>query len=222
MNNQSADLRDIALGKSEFSFVDEKIRQKAAEAVKKGIDCILKCQIVVKGKKTVWCAQHDEKTLEPCKARCYELASLSGGESFKIIRFLMMIESPTREVTEAIESAVAWFDKTKIVGIRVKRVKDISKPKGWDRIVVQDSSSPPMWARFYEIETNKPFFVVETECPSTSFLRFRMNAARDIPGSGTTLRACSKKSTRHGRKKVAGTDESHGRDCKQPSQEWWF
>ena len=44
-------LRDIALGKSEFSFVDERIRQKAAEAVKKGIDCILKCQIVVKGKK---------------------------------------------------------------------------------------------------------------------------------------------------------------------------
>ncbi len=158
MNNQSADLRDIALGKSEFSFVDEKIRQKAAEAVKKGIDCILKCQIVVKGKKTVWCAQHDEKTLEPCKARSYELASLSGGESVKIIRFLMMIESPTREVTEAIESAVAWFDKTKIVGIRVKRVKDISKPKGWDMIVVQDSSAPPMWARFYEIETNKPFF----------------------------------------------------------------
>lgn len=158
MNNQSADLRDIALGKSEFSFVDEKIRQKAAEAVKKGIDCILKCQIVVKGKKTVWCAQHDEKTLELCKARCYELASLSGGESVKIIRFLMMIESPTREVTEAIESAVAWFDKTKIVGIRLKRVKDISKPKGWDRIVVQDSSAPPKWARFYEIETNKPFF----------------------------------------------------------------
>jgi len=158
VNNQSADLRDIALGKSEFSFVDEKIRQKAAEAVKKGIDCILKCQIVVKGKKTVWCAQHDEKTLELCKARCYELASLSGGESVKIIRFLMMIESPTREVTEAIESAVAWFDKTKIVGIRLKRVKDISKPKGWDRIVVQDSSAPPKWARFYEIETNKPFF----------------------------------------------------------------
>lgn len=55
--------RDIALGKSEFSFVDEKTRQKVAEAAKKGTDCILKCQIVVNGKKTVWCAQHDEKTL---------------------------------------------------------------------------------------------------------------------------------------------------------------
>jgi len=150
--------RDIALGKSEFSFVDEKTRQKVAEAVKKGINCIGKCQIVVKGKKTVWCAQHDEKTLEPRKARSYELASLSGGESVKIVSFLMMIENPTREVTEAIDSAVAWFDNAKILGIRVKRVKDMSKPGGWDRIVVRDSSAPPMWARFYEIETNKPFF----------------------------------------------------------------
>jgi len=150
--------RDIALGKSEFSFVDDKTRQKAAEAVKKGVRCILKCQIVVKGTKTVWCAQHDEKTLEPREARSYELASLSGGESVKIVRFLMMIENPTREIAEAIDSAVAWFDKAKILGIRVKKVKDTSKPGGWDRIVIQDSSAPPMWARFYEIETNRPFF----------------------------------------------------------------
>jgi PelA/Pel-15E family pectate lyase len=150
--------RDIAHGKSEFSFVNEKTRQKAAEAVKKGVDCILKCQIVVKGAKTVWCAQHDEKTLEPRKARSYELASLSGGESVKIVRFLMMIENPTRETTEAIEGAAAWFDRAKIRGISLKTVEDRSKPGGRDKIVVQDSSAPPMWARFYEIETNKPFF----------------------------------------------------------------
>ena len=150
--------RDIELGKPEFNFVDERIRRKAAGAVEKGIDCILKCQIVVKGAKTVWCAQHDENTLEPRKARSYELASLSGGESVKIVRFLMMIENPTREIIEAIESAVAWFDKAKILGIRVERVEDLSKPGGSDRVVVRDSSAPPMWARFYEIETNKPFF----------------------------------------------------------------
>ena len=151
-------LHDIALGEPEFSFVGEKTRQKAAAAVEKGIDCILKCQIAVKGEKTVWCAQHDEKTLEPRKARSYELASLSGAESVKIVRFLMMIETPAPEVTEAIESAMAWFEKAKIVGTRVQRVKDTSKPKGWDRIVVQDASAPPMWARFYEIESNRPFF----------------------------------------------------------------
>ena len=47
----------------------------------------------------------------------------------------------------------------------MKRVKDISKPKGWDRIVVQDSSAPSMWARFYEIETNKPLFCSRDGAP---------------------------------------------------------
>lgn len=151
-------LGDIALGKSGFSFVEEDTRQKAGAAVEKGIDCVLKCQVTVKGKKTVWCAQHDEKTLEPRQARSYELASLSGAESVKIVRFLMTIETPTAEVTEAIESAVAWFEKAKLLGTRVQRVKDTSAPRGWDRIVVQDASAPPMWARFYEIDTNRPFF----------------------------------------------------------------
>ena len=163
-------LRDIEHGKPEFGFVDERTRRKAAEAVRKGIGCILKCQIVVNGAKTVWCAQHDEKTLEPQKARSYELASLSGGESVKIVRFLMMIDNPTRQVTEAIESAVTWFDKAKISGIRVERVEDASKPGGSDKIVVRDSSAPPMWARFYEIETNRPFF-----CSRDGVPRYRLS-----------------------------------------------
>ena len=127
-------------------------------AVQKGIDCVLKCQIVVKGKKTAWCAQHDKKTLEPCKARSYELASLSGAESVNIVRFLMAIENPTSEVRDAIESAVAWFEQAKIVGMRVKTIQDPSAPKGRDRIVVPDASAPPLWGRFYEIDTNRPFF----------------------------------------------------------------
>jgi PelA/Pel-15E family pectate lyase len=150
--------RDIVRGKAEFGFVAADTRQKAAKAVKKGIHCILKCQIVVKGKNTVWCAQHDAKTLEPSKARSYELASLSGAESVKIVRFLMAMENPTSGVTSAIESAVAWFEMAKIPGIRLERVQDLSKPGGRDRIVVRDASAPPMWARFYEIESNRPIF----------------------------------------------------------------
>ena len=30
--------------------------------------------------------------------------------------------------------------------------------KGWDKVVVKDAAAPPMWARFYEIGTNKPIF----------------------------------------------------------------
>ncbi len=150
--------RDILQGKPEFDFVNDPMRQQMATAVERGVDCILKCQITVNGKKTVWCAQHDEKTLQPRKARSYELASLSGGESVKIVGFLMEIEKPPPQITEAIESAVAWFEEVKIEGKRVKVVPAPNTPKGRDRVVVADPSGPPLWARFYEIETNRPFY----------------------------------------------------------------
>ncbi|MCF7973238.1 MAG: pectate lyase [Phycisphaerae bacterium] len=163
-------LQDIAQGKSEYAFVDDQTRERAARAVQKGIDCILKCQVIVKGKKTAWCAQHHETTLEPQLARSYELASLSGAESVNIVRFLMAIEPPTPEITDAIESAAAWFAQARIEGIRVDRVRDPSAPGGWDRVVVEDASAPPLWARFYEIETNRPFF-----CSRDGIPRYRLS-----------------------------------------------
>ena len=61
------------------------------------IEFILRSQVRIKGRLTAWCAQHDRKTLNPAEARSYELPSLSGHESVGIVRFLMGIETPTRE-----------------------------------------------------------------------------------------------------------------------------
>lgn len=152
-------LRDAAAGKSDFSFVDQVRRQKAASAVQKGIECILKTQVIVDGKRTVWCAQHDEVTLAPAKARTFELISLSGGESVSIVRFLMSIEKPSPLIVESIKSAVEWFEKTKLTGIKWVPQPDKSKLHGFDRVVVNDPTAGPIWARFYEIGTNRPIFV---------------------------------------------------------------
>lgn len=151
-------LDDIARKRPEFAFVDEERRQKCEQAVAKGVECILKCQVVVAGKRTAWCAQHDEKTLKPAKARAYELPSLSGAESVGILRFLMSIEKPGPEVVEAVRAAAAWFQKAKITGIRVEKVAGAQYENGGDRVVVKDAKAPPLWARFYEIETGRPFF----------------------------------------------------------------
>jgi PelA/Pel-15E family pectate lyase len=151
-------LRDIAQDRSAYPFVDARLRARCVEAVSNGIDCILKCQIEVDGKKTAWCAQHDEKSLVPRKARTYELASISGAESVGVVRFLMEIDKPTPEVIEAIQGAVTWFSRAKLTGIRQSRKEDKSSKKGWDKIVVEDAGAPPMWARFYKIGTNKPIF----------------------------------------------------------------
>jgi PelA/Pel-15E family pectate lyase len=152
-------LRDVAKGKAPYQFLDQAIRDRAASAVARGVDVILKCQVVVDGKPTVWCAQHDERTFAPAKARAYELPSLSGSESVGIVRFLMGIDDPSPEIRTAIHGAVAWFEAVKIMGQRVERVRapELDPPR--DVIVVEDPDAEPLWARFYEIGTNRPMFV---------------------------------------------------------------
>jgi PelA/Pel-15E family pectate lyase len=109
MTNVVGLLRDVVNGKPEYSFVDEVRRAKARAAMEAGLRCILKTQLVQNGKLTVWCAQYDPITLESAAARKFEVASLSGWESADIVRFLMSFESPTPEIKNAIESAIAWF-----------------------------------------------------------------------------------------------------------------
>lgn len=151
-------LHDVAGARTAYAFVDPPRRARAEQAVRRGIDCILQCQIRVNGQLTAWCAQHDERTLKPADARSYEKASLSGGESVGIVRFLMEIEPPTPAVVEAIEGAVAWLERAKLSSIRQQQISDSALPEGRDRIIVPDANAEPLWARFYEIGTNRPIF----------------------------------------------------------------
>ena len=145
-------LRDVAAATPVYAFVDEARRIASMRAVEKGIECILKTQVVVNGRRTVWCAQHDEVTFAPAGARNFEAISLSGGESVGIVRFLMSIKDPSLAVVEAIEAAIAWFEQTQLKGI-----KWIEKNN--DRVVVKDPEGGSIWARFYEIGSNRPIFV---------------------------------------------------------------
>ncbi len=152
-------LQDITARKPDYAFVDEQRRNKSERAMLKGIECILKTQIVVQGKHTAWCQQYDEVTLAPVAARTYELVSLASAESAGIVRFLIGIQKPTGQVIEAVESAVAWFEKSKISGIKWVERRDPALPGGFDRVVIKDLNAGPLWARFYEIGPNRPIFV---------------------------------------------------------------
>ena len=150
-------LRDSAAAKPPYTFVDEARRAKATAAVARGIDCILRTQVKQDGKLTAWCAQHDEKTLAPAWARDYEPPTLSGAESVGIVRFLMEIEQPTPEIIAAIEGAVAWFKAVAIHGVRLEEFTNADGER--DRRVVADPAAGPLWARFYELGTNRPIFL---------------------------------------------------------------
>jgi PelA/Pel-15E family pectate lyase len=141
-----------------YAFLDAERKARARRAFDLGIECILKCQIRVDGRLTAWCAQHDEKDYSPRPARTFELVSLSGSESVGIVRLLLSLEQPSPEVKEAVEGAVAWFRAAALKGIRVVEVKEAGAPGGKDRRVVSDPEAPLLWARFYEIGSNRPIF----------------------------------------------------------------
>jgi pectate lyase len=143
-------VRDVARS-DDFAFVDSKRRAAAGRAFDSGIDCLLKCQVKVDGRLTVWCAQHDEKTLEPRGARTFELVSLSGSESAGILMLLMDLDDPSADVVRAVNGGARWFESAKLTGIRQVVVDG-------DKKIVRDPQAPPLWARFYEIDTNRPFF----------------------------------------------------------------
>lgn len=145
-------LREIAKKKEDYLFVDEARRSKAENAVARAYPLILKTQVEINGKKTIWAAQYDENTLKPAAARKFEPISLTAGESVGIVRYLMYDSSPDQATIDAVESAISWYRANKIEGIRWERVKG-------ENVVLKDASAPPIWARFYQIETMKPIFI---------------------------------------------------------------
>jgi len=150
-------LRAISDKDDPYTFIDVNRIEEASIAIEKGVDCILKTQVKEGGKLTVWCAQYDQNTLEPAWARAYEPPSLSGSESVNIVRYLMEIDQPSPEIIEAVEGAVAWFEATKITGLKYRRGR--AADGQWDAWVEEDPEAGPIWARFYELETNKPIFL---------------------------------------------------------------
>lgn len=139
-----------------FAFLPARYARKAKRAFERGIGCMLRTQIVVDGVPTVWCAQYDHKTLKPAKARAYELISYSGDESFGLIELLLTIPHPSADIVAAVEGAVSWAQENAIHGTGFEYfVNDEGKP---DYRMVPCDGCPDLWARFYDIDTCRPFF----------------------------------------------------------------
>lgn len=156
-------LRKVQVGQSPFDFVEDSIRQRAVTAIAKGDQLILDLQVRGNGVPTAWAGQYDRVTLQPVQARSYELPGLVSWESVAVVRYLMSIEQPSDEVVAAIEHAVAWLESAATHGIRVDKVpvepiKFKYYTSTYDLKVVPDEQAPRIWARFYDLKTNQPFF----------------------------------------------------------------
>ncbi|UKB82033.1 pectate lyase [Chryseobacterium sp. MEBOG06] len=153
MINALTVLYNTAEGKNNFDVVDSTLKEKSKAAVQKGIECILKTQVLQKGIFSIWADQYNEITLQPDKARAFEPISLATGESVGVIRFLML-QPVTPEIEKSIKSAIQWFRQNKIEGYSY----NVSKQNGKAvRVLAKDKNSV-IWARFYDIHTNRPLF----------------------------------------------------------------
>jgi PelA/Pel-15E family pectate lyase len=152
-------LHDVAKGAGDYAFLPPVLGRRAGPAAARGVDCLLKLQVVENGAKTVWAQQYDALTLEPTSARNYEMASLSSDESVPIAEFFMQLPDPTPAEVAAVHAAAAWFTKTAIYGYRYGSGDfraDRNSPDG--RKLVADAGAGPIWSRYSQIGTDKPIF----------------------------------------------------------------
>lgn len=139
-------LREVARG--DYPFVPREDRERAAAAIRRADECILASQVVVDGKRTVWGQQHDPLTLAPTHARSYELASLTAKESAGLMRYLMSLPDPDARTVAAVHAAADWFRATRIFGYTYDFETGRHTQEG----------AGPLWARMYEIGTDRPIF----------------------------------------------------------------
>ncbi|WP_426478955.1 pectate lyase [Chryseobacterium sp. CBSDS_008] len=153
MINALTVLYNVAEAKGDFSAVSSSLKEKSKTAVQKGIECILKTQVLQKGIPSIWADQYNEITLQPDKARAFEPVSLATGESVGIVRFLML-QPVTPEIEKSIKAAIQWFRKNKIEGYSY----NVTKQNGKTVRVLAEDKNAVIWARFYDIHSNKPLF----------------------------------------------------------------
>jgi pectate lyase, PelA/Pel-15E family len=156
-------LKKVVNNHPDYAFLDVKLRKRVVQAYNKGISCILKTQIEENGKLTAWGQQHDEVTLKPAWARAFEPPCICNGESAGIVLFLMSLEHPDAKTIRSIQSAVKWFQDSRIFNTRVMTIQAPPEKSKWrtsttDRVVVKDSLAPQIWTRYYELGTEKPMF----------------------------------------------------------------
>ena len=149
---------DILNGRDPYqgTLVDDDMKVRLADSFNRGIECILATQIMVNGKPTVWCQQHDHINYEPAPARTYELPSFCSQESAAIVELLMSIPNPDQRVRQSIHGAMKWFEEYRMDDVALERTGHRGDPD-YDVRLVERPGAGPLWARFYDLENCKPF-----------------------------------------------------------------
>ena len=152
-------LKDVSDKK--YYYIDDLRLKQSENALKSGLELILKSQITSNNKLSGWCSQYDEINLSPINARPFEPISISARESVNIVKYLMTLNNPDKRIIKSIEGAIEWYKEVGIKGLKIIEIEDNNTSRGFDIKISKDSNNklePLSWARFYEINTNTAIF----------------------------------------------------------------
>lgn len=142
----------IAEGRDGYAFVSAEMRSQAEAAYKRALRCVFATQLTSAGRLTVWAQQYDALTLKPTSARNYEMPAECSSESDDILMMLMDdLPHPNAQQQRTIRAVAAWLKKTAIYG-------QIYGPTANGRGLTPKQGAGPIWARYYQIDTDKPIF----------------------------------------------------------------
>lgn len=145
---------DVGKGGGDFAFLPRAVTTAAAGAAARARDLILRTQVVVGGKRTIWGQQHDALTLAPVGARNFEPPALSSAESADLLHFLMRQPDRSPAVRAAVRDGVAWLAAHGLRDVEWPRTP--AGPEG--RKLRPAPGAGPIWSRYYAIGTGTPIF----------------------------------------------------------------
>lgn len=166
-----------------FPFISSVERSRYRAAFERGIEYILRAQISIDGQPSGWAQQYlPGPDLQPAQGRVYELPAVSSLATVDTLKLLRALDDPSAEVKSAVNRGIAWLQAVKIQGIRIEKVSLESPAQtlqleyaedpsaapsqhrfdpsryGFDKVVVSDMTSEPLWARFYDLRLSRPLF----------------------------------------------------------------
>lgn len=147
-------LADVGARQGDYAFVAPAVAEEAKAADARAVAVILKTQVMVGGKRTIWGQQHDPLTLAPVGARNFEPIALSSDESADLLIFLMKRPNPSPAVARAVHDGVDWLKAHALYGVEWLRDEQAA---GGRRLVAR-AGAGPLWSRYYDVATGKPIF----------------------------------------------------------------
>ena len=150
-------LQDIAEGKGALAALTPEYGARAQQALQRGLECVLATQVRINGRATIWAAQYDETSLQPAKARAYELPSLATSESVGVLRWLMRQPQPSEQTISAIETGLHWLATHAQADVAVQRIDAPEQASGKD-VVLVTAPGQRLWARFHNLQDEQPLF----------------------------------------------------------------